>query len=93
VLIVSVPAEVAGDEEEQGLFREVAGDLALALHALASERERQAALQARQESESRFRTLVEHAPDAIFIQGGRALCLHESRGGGPVRSPRRGVPF
>lgn len=68
VLIVSVPAEVAGDEEEQGLFREVAGDLALALHALASERERQAALQARQESESRFRTLVEHAPDAIFIQ-------------------------
>jgi PAS domain S-box-containing protein len=46
------------------------GDLALALSALASEREHQAALQALQKSESRFRTLVEHAPEAIFIQAG-----------------------
>lgn len=70
LLVVSLPSSVAGDTEEQGLFREVAGDLALALHALASERDRQSAVQALRESESRFRTLVEHVPDAIFIQAG-----------------------
>jgi PAS domain S-box-containing protein len=70
VLVVSLPSTAAADQEEQSLFCEVAGDLALALSALASEREHQAALQALQKSESRFRTLVEHAPEAIFIQAG-----------------------
>lgn len=77
VLVVSLPAELAGDQEEQSLFREVAGDLALALHALATERARQVVLQALHASESRFRTLVEHAPEAIFIQtGGRFAYLN-----------------
>lgn len=39
-LIVSVPSEMADSEEEHGLFDEVAGDLAFALHALGTEAER-----------------------------------------------------
>lgn len=91
-LVVTLSAEVADDEEEQALFREVASDLALALHALSVERRQQAALAALRESESRFRTLVEHAPDAIFIQmGGRFAYLNPAaealfgvRGGGSL---------
>lgn len=37
LLSVSVPRDFIGDEEEQSLFKEVAGDVAFALHALESE--------------------------------------------------------
>ncbi len=40
---VSIPRHLAGDEEEQGLFGEVTGDIAFALHAIKVEEERQRA--------------------------------------------------
>ena len=68
VLVVALPRDLAADPEEQGLFAEVAGDIGFALHAIENERQRQRALEALQASEQQFRTLVEGAPDAIFIQ-------------------------
>lgn len=40
LLVASVPAKFAGDEEEQSLFREVAGDIAFALYSIELEEER-----------------------------------------------------
>ena len=39
-LSVSVPLELANDAEELGLFHEVAGDIALALHDIEMEEQR-----------------------------------------------------
>ncbi len=49
------------DEEERSLFSEMAGDFAYALSVMRIEA-------AHRESESRFRAIVENAPDPIFIQ-------------------------
>lgn len=60
VLVVSLPAGLADDEEEQSLFRELIGDLAYALHAMET-------AQQRRQEEARFRTYIENAPYGIFI--------------------------
>jgi PAS domain S-box-containing protein len=41
LLSVSIPRDLAADEEEQGLFEEVAGDIAFALHSIELEEEAQ----------------------------------------------------
>jgi len=60
VLTVSVPSQFARDELATALFRELADDLGFALHKIAT-------ADALQESETRFRSLVEGAADAIFV--------------------------
>jgi len=45
VVVVSVPGEMAGDDEEQRLLEEIASDIALALHAIEIEEERQEAME------------------------------------------------
>ncbi len=69
-LVVSLPASLADDPEERSLFLEVAGDLGLALHTLRVEEARDASMKSLLDSEARFRTLVEAAPDGVFIQTG-----------------------
>ena len=49
------------DEEERALFAEMAGDFAYALNVMRIEA-------AHRESESRFRSIVENAPEPIFIE-------------------------
>jgi len=60
VLVVSIPKPFAQDKLAVGLFAELADDLGCALHKLVTS-------EALQESETRFRSLVEGAPDAIFV--------------------------
>jgi len=67
ILTVSVPRDVAVDEEEQGLIREVAGDVAFALRALELEEDRGAL-------EQTYRALVEHSLQGLaIVQDGRVV--------------------
>jgi signal transduction histidine kinase len=65
LLSVSVPAELAVDEEERSLFFEVAGDIAFALHAIELDEKRKRAEEALRESEERLRTRLDYilSPD------------------------------
>lgn len=67
VLVVALPKALAGDKEEQALFRELVDDLAYALHAIALEEERKAAEGALRASEDRFRRAVNEAPFPAMI--------------------------
>jgi PAS domain S-box-containing protein len=67
LLSVSLPRDFARDEEEQSLFKDVANDIAMALHSIESEEKRKRAEQALLESEGHFRKLFEQSIDAIFI--------------------------
>jgi len=53
--------------EEIRLLEELAGDLAFGIVALRSKTARQRAEEALRESETRFRTFVDHAADALFV--------------------------
>lgn len=67
ILAVSVPGEVGLEEEERGLLKEVAGDIALALKALELEEERERA-------EEAYRTLVQNSLQGLAIlQDGRVV--------------------
>ncbi|MDD4923939.1 MAG: PAS domain S-box protein [Dehalococcoidales bacterium] len=61
ILAASSPDDIILDNEEIELFQELADDIAFALHKIElEEKEKQ--------TEKQFRLLVEHAPQAIFIQ-------------------------
>ncbi len=61
ILAASLPDDIALNDEEIDLFQELADDIAFALHKIElEEKEKQ--------TEKQFRLLVEHAPQAIFIQ-------------------------
>jgi PAS domain S-box-containing protein len=66
ILCVSVPARFIADEEEQSLFKEVAADIAFALHSIEVEKERKEAEEALAESERKYRELVQNANSIII---------------------------
>ncbi len=63
---VSLPREHATDAEEISLFKEIAQDLAFALHNLEIAEQQRGTQVALQESEQRFRSLVETTSDLIW---------------------------
>jgi len=67
LLAVSIPRDFLSDEEERGLFKEVADDIAFALHGLELEEEQKRAEETLLESEKRFRDLVENSLTGISI--------------------------
>jgi two-component system, cell cycle sensor histidine kinase and response regulator CckA len=58
---IALPAAMAADEEEQSLFREVAGDISYALHNMQIAKERQTIFQALRNSEERRRLALDAA--------------------------------
>ena len=67
ILTVSIPAEFTRDEEELSLFREVADDIAFALHNLKTEKQHKKTEDELRGSEERYRTLFQFAPDAYYL--------------------------
>lgn len=67
MLSLSIPREVARDEDEKSLLRDLAVDIAFGLRALELEEAKEAAAKALGESEERFRDLLEKCPVGIFI--------------------------
>ena len=66
LMSLSIPIDRAEVEEEQALFREVAGDIAFALHNIKLEEERRQVEEALQESQEKIRNLFESVTDGIF---------------------------
>jgi len=67
LLVVSTPREFIADKEEQNLLEEVAGDIAFGLRRIELEDERERAEEVIQESEKRFRDLIENSLTGISI--------------------------
>jgi PAS domain S-box-containing protein len=66
-LTVTVPAEMAVDDEEQWLFEEVAGDIAFALHDMELKEKHKQAEEALRESEEKYTMMFEEAKDSVFL--------------------------
>ncbi len=73
VLHVTVPVEFLIDKEEQSLFKEVTGDLALALYSIELEAERKKTEKELQESEEKYRQLIKISPDAVYVHSDRKI--------------------
>ncbi|MEW6521889.1 MAG: PAS domain S-box protein [Thermodesulfobacteriota bacterium] len=67
VLVAALPADMADNLEEQSLFKELVGDIGFALYSIQTDRERERAVAALQESEARYRALFETSADGILI--------------------------
>ena len=67
LLSVSLPKDFAADEEEVGLFREMAGDVAFGVYAIDLEEQHRKADMALEASEERYRGLVESLSDLVLI--------------------------
>jgi PAS domain S-box-containing protein len=61
LLSVSIPRDLAADEEERALFKEVAGDIAFALHSAEQE-------EALAHERYLLKTLMDNVPDAIYFK-------------------------
>jgi len=70
VVSVYVPSYYAIDPEEQSLFRELAGDIAFALHNIEKEEERRQAEEALRQSEENYKELAESISDVFFALDG-----------------------
>jgi PAS domain S-box-containing protein len=66
VMSVSVPSDLAADEEDRSLFAEVASDIAFALYGIELEAERDLAEQDLREAEERWRSLTMNIPGMVI---------------------------
>jgi signal transduction histidine kinase/HAMP domain-containing protein len=67
LLSASIPAAFVTDEEEQGLFKEVAGDIGLALHSLELEKEREQAEDSLKRSEEKLKSILHGSPIPTYV--------------------------
>jgi len=66
VMAVAIPPHIKTDAEELGLFIEVAGDIAFALHNIEMEEQQKQVERALEQSEKKYRNLVEHALTGVY---------------------------
>ena len=66
LLTATIPKDVIIEKQERNLFKEIAGDIAIALHAIELEEKHKQADAALFESEAKFRTLVEKIPAITY---------------------------
>ncbi|MBE9570528.1 MAG: response regulator, partial [Proteobacteria bacterium] len=66
LLAILFASDVTADEEEKGLLKEVAGDIAFALHDMEMEEKQKQAEEALQESEEKMRTILNSMPDVVL---------------------------
>ncbi len=81
LLAISLAADVdvAANDDEKELLREVASDIAFALHAIELDDARKAIENALRESEEKYRTLIENIQDGAFlIQDGELKFVNEA---------------
>jgi PAS domain S-box-containing protein len=67
IISVSIPAEMAADADEQSLFNEVAGDIALALRDMELEGARKRAEEALREAKTFAESVISNAMDGIAV--------------------------
>ncbi len=67
LLCASVPASLITETEERSLFKNVAGDIASALHKIELEENHKRAEEALRESENRYRALFDGANDGMLV--------------------------
>jgi PAS domain S-box-containing protein len=67
LLSASIPRNFVSDKEEQDLFKEVAGDIALALHSLELEEERERAEDSHRKSEERLKGILHGSPIPTYV--------------------------
>ncbi len=66
-LTVTVPVEMAMDEEEQSLFDEVVGDIAFALHSIKLEEQRKRAEEETKELQERLQLQIDRMPIGLIV--------------------------
>ena len=96
VLTLSVPRKYAHEKEEHDLLEEMAGDIGFALRGIEAEKQRKAAEAALTASEEKYRLLVEHADEAIFIVQDGCIRFHNpatARLAGHPPDELEGMPF
>jgi len=67
LLCVSIPGELTADEEERALFKEVASDLAFALHSIEQEEERKKAEEELKEEKKFSENIITTVPDSLIV--------------------------
>ncbi len=79
LLAIALAADVDADDDEKELLREVASDIAFALHDIEMEEVREAIENALREGEEKYRTLIENIQDGVFlIQDGELKFVNEA---------------
>lgn len=66
-LVVSIPKELAGDETEKDILKEISNDIALGLYRLGLEEKRKITQEEIRRSRIRFKTLIENSLNCISI--------------------------
>lgn len=67
ILTVAIPKEIEVNQEEKALFKEVAGDIALALHHIETEKRQEEIKKQLKISEARYKALFDDSRDAIMV--------------------------
>ncbi|MGB2727139.1 MAG: PAS domain S-box protein [Halobacteriota archaeon] len=67
LLCVSIPGELTADEEERALFKEVANDLAFALHSIELEEERKKAEEELKKEKKFSENIITTVPDSLIV--------------------------
>ena len=67
LLCVSIPGELTADEEERALFKEVASDLAFALHSIELEEERKKAEEELKKEKKFSENIITTVPDSLIV--------------------------